>query len=92
MNIIEDATHPRPENGTWVVKEGRHVRVIEVDGSPIGEFVWFNANKFDERFSQARAKVAQRTFLSTRGNHLYPPGTTGERPAPGVAQILARQR
>ena len=68
MNIIEGVTHPGPENGTWVVKEGRHVRVIEVDGSP------------------------KRTFLSTRGNHPYPPGTTGERPAPGVAQILARQR
>ena len=92
MNIIEDATHPRPENGTWVVKAGRQVRVIEVDSTPMGEFVCFNANKFDERFSQARAKVAQRRFLSTRGKHLYAPGTTGERPAPGVARVLARQR
>ena len=52
MNIIEDVTHPGPENGAWVVKAGRQVRVIEVDGSPIGEFVWFNANKFDERFAR----------------------------------------
>ena len=82
MNIIEDVTHPGPENGAWVVKEGRHVRVIEVDGSPIGNFACFNANKFDERFSQARAKVAQRTFPSTRGNHLYPPALLASGPLP----------
>ena len=91
MNIIEDGTHPGPENGIWMIKEGRQIRGIEVDDIPIGEFVCFNANKLDERFGQACAKVTQRTFPSTRGNHLYAP-RIGERPAPGVAQIPARQR
>ena len=67
MNIIEDVTLPGREGGAWVVEKGRHIRIIDVEGGPIGDFVCFNADKLSERFSQARTKANQGKFLLAVG-------------------------
>lgn len=71
INIIEDVTLAGREGGAWLLKEGQHIRVIDVEGGPIGDFVCFNANKLSERFSQARTKANQGKFLLAVGDHLY---------------------
>ena len=71
MNILEDVTLPGREGGCWIVKEGQHIRIIDVEGGPIGDFVCFNANNFNERFSQARTKANQGKFMVSTGDHLY---------------------
>ena len=71
MNIVEDVTLPGREGGAWLVEKGRHIRVIDVEGGAIGDFVCFNADKLTERFSQARTKANQGKFLLSPGDHLY---------------------
>lgn len=71
MNLIEDITLPGRQGGAWVVKTGQHIRIIEVEGGAIGDFVCFNANSLSERFSQARTKANQGKFLLKPGDHLY---------------------
>ena len=91
MNTIEDAALAGPGPGARVIEKGRHVRGIDVEGGPIGEFVCFHANELDERFSQVRSRVTRRKLLITKGNHPYAPGA-GERAAPGVVHVSERQR
>ena len=91
MNIIENAPLPGPDHGARVIREGRHIRVIDVEVSPIGEFACFHANRFGERLGHPRARVTKRKLLISRGNHLHAPGAA-ERPAPGVAHLPERQR
>ncbi len=67
MNIVEDVTLPGREGGAWLVEKGRHIRIIDVEGGPIGDFVCFNADKLSERFSQARTKANQGKFLLAVG-------------------------
>ncbi len=71
MNIVTNITLPGRDGGAWVVKKDQHIRVIDVEGGPIGDFVAFNANDLDERFSQARTKANQGKFLLSVGDHLY---------------------
>jgi len=71
MNIIEDVTLPGRGGGAWTVKQGQHIRIIDVEGGPIGDFVCFNANDLTEKFSQARTKANQGKFLLSEGDHLY---------------------
>lgn len=71
MRILEEVTVPGRQGGAWVVKRGQHIRVTDVEGGPVADFVCFNANNLDERFSQARTKANQGKFLVTKGDHLY---------------------
>ncbi len=71
MNILEDVVLPGRHGGAWTVKKGQHIRIIDVEGAPIGDFVCFNANSLTERFSQARTKANQGKFLLSEGDHLY---------------------
>ena len=71
MNILEDVTLPGREGGAWVVRKEQHIRVIDVEGGPIGDFVCFNANDLTERFSQARTRTNHGKFLLSEGDHLY---------------------
>lgn len=71
MNILQDDTLPGREGGAWTVNAGQHIRVIDIDGGAIGDFVCFNANEPSERFSQARTKANQGKFLLAVGDHLY---------------------
>ena len=71
MKMIEQTHIPGREGGAWVVKEGQHIRIIDVEGGPVGDFVCFNADNLDERFSQARSKANQGKLFLTTGDHLY---------------------
>lgn len=71
MKSVTDTVVPAREGGAWVVKRGQHIRVGEVQGGAIGDFVCFNANDLRERLSQARTKCNQGKLLVTTGHHLY---------------------
>lgn len=71
MKMLKDQEIPARTGGAWVVKKGQHIRVIDVEGGQIGDFVCFNANNLRERFSQARTKANQGKFLISTGDHLY---------------------
>ena len=71
MNILTEELVPARKGGAWVVKRGQHIKVIEVEGGAIGDFVSFNANNLKERFSQARTKADQGKILISTGDHLY---------------------
>ena len=71
MNMLHDVEIPAREGGAWVVREGQNLKVIDVDGGCICDFVCFNAHKLQERFSQARTKANQGKILLSVGDHLY---------------------
>ena len=70
-NDLHDDHIPGREGGAWIVKEGQHIRIEDAEGGPIGDFVCFNADDLDERFSQARTKANQGKFMLSVGDHLY---------------------
>jgi uncharacterized protein len=70
MKILQEATIPGREGGAWLVRRGQHIRVTDLEGGPVADFVCFNANNLNERFSQARTKANQGKFLITKGDHL----------------------
>ena len=71
MKTIAQTNLPGRTGGAWIVRAGQRIRVIDVDGGGLGDFVCFNANKLKERFSQARTKANQGKLLITKGDHLY---------------------
>src|SRR5690625_2071583 len=71
MNILSDETVPGRVGGAWQVKKGQHIRITDVEGGAIGDFVCFNLNNLNERFSQARTKANQGTLFITKGHQLY---------------------
>jgi uncharacterized protein YcgI (DUF1989 family) len=71
MKVIADDSLPGRGGGAWMVRQGQRIRVIDVDGGAIGDWVCFNANKLSERFSQARTKANQGKLLISTGDHLY---------------------
>jgi uncharacterized protein YcgI (DUF1989 family) len=71
MKTVTDVTLPGRGGGAWVVRAGQHIRVTDVEGGGLGDFVCFNADQLNERFSQARTKANQGKLLITKGDHLY---------------------
>jgi uncharacterized protein YcgI (DUF1989 family) len=71
MKILQEATIPGREGGAWLVRRGQHIRVIDLEGGPVADFVCFNANNLNERFSQARTKANQGKFLITKGDNSH---------------------
>jgi uncharacterized protein YcgI (DUF1989 family) len=69
--LIADDLIPARHGGAWIVEPGQHIRVIDVDGGQICDFVCFNADDLGERFSQARTKANQGKFTISAGDHLY---------------------
>ena len=69
--MIADDLIPARHGGAWLVNRGQHIRVIDVEGGQICDFVCFNADRLDERFSQARTKANQGKFAITVGDNLY---------------------
>src|SRR5215471_21580831 len=65
--------HHLPPRTGWagIVPRGQRLRVVEVDGGQIGDFVVFNAANLRERFDQARTKANQGRLLITKGHVLY---------------------
>ena len=52
MKVIHDDFVPGRKGGAWVVKKGKFIKVTDVDGGAIGDFVTFNTNNLKERFDQ----------------------------------------
>jgi uncharacterized protein YcgI (DUF1989 family) len=69
--MIADDLIPARQGGAWLVNRGQHIRVIDVEGGQICDFVCFNADTLAERFSQARTKANQGKFTISTGDHLY---------------------
>ncbi|WP_380676503.1 DUF1989 domain-containing protein [Salinigranum sp. GCM10025319] len=59
------------EGAAVVVEEGKTMRITDVEGGQIVDFVIYNHNNLRERFDQARTKANQGKFLVTTGDHLY---------------------
>jgi uncharacterized protein YcgI (DUF1989 family) len=62
---------PARKGGAWVVEKGQRIRIIDVEGAAICDFVCFNADNLRERFSQARTKADQGKFAISLGDRLY---------------------
>jgi uncharacterized protein len=71
MKVMTQTDLPGRAGGAWIVRAGQHIRVVDVEGGGLGDFVCFNANHLKERFSQARTKANQGKLLITKGDHLY---------------------
>lgn len=59
------------EGTAFVVKKGKTMRITDVEGGQIVDFVIYNNDNLRERFDQARTKANQGKFLLTTGDHLY---------------------
>lgn len=55
----------------YVAQKGQIVRVSEVEGGQIVDFVVINADNHRERFSQARTKANQGKIFVSKGDKLY---------------------
>ena len=71
MKVIAESSVPGRSGGAWLVRKGQRLRVIDLAGGAIGDFVCFNADKLNERFSQARTKSNQGKMLLSTGDRLY---------------------
>lgn len=76
MKLLTDTVVPARTGKAFVVKKGQHIRVMEVEGGQIGDFVAFNAQNLRERFSQARTKANQGKIRITAGDKLYSKSNT----------------
>jgi len=70
-NLLHDEIVAARSGGAWLVKTGQRIRITDIEGAAIGDFVCFNANNLDERLSQARTKANQGRLMITTGHHLY---------------------
>jgi uncharacterized protein YcgI (DUF1989 family) len=68
--LVDDVI-PARDGGAWVLEAGQRMRIIDVEGAAICDFVAFSADNLRERFSQARTKADQGRFAITAGHHLY---------------------
>jgi uncharacterized protein YcgI (DUF1989 family) len=59
------------EGAAFEVPAGKTMRITDVKGGQIVDFVIYNRNNLRERFDQARTKANQGKFLVTTGDHLY---------------------
>ena len=71
MKASIDVTVPGRNGGAWVVQKGQHIRISDIEGGAICDFVCFDANRPSDRFSQARTKANEGRFMVTTGNNLY---------------------
>ncbi|MEM4383922.1 MAG: urea carboxylase-associated family protein, partial [Candidatus Caldarchaeum sp.] len=71
MKVVFDKVVPARSGVALVVKKGQFVRVAEVEGGQIVDFVVLNADNTRERFSQARTKANQGKIYVTKGDKLY---------------------
>ena len=76
MKVIHDDFVPGRKGGAWVVKRGQFIKVTDVDGGAIGNFVTFNANNLKERLDQGRTKADNGKFLISKGITSTPETTT----------------
>ena len=68
---VTTSTIPPRSGKAYIVKKGQQIKVIDVDGGGICDFVIYNANDLRERLSQARTKVDQGKLFLTAGDKVY---------------------
>ena len=71
MKLLTDTVVPARTGKAFVVQRGQRIRVLEVEGGQIGDFVAFNAGNLRERFSQGRTKANQGKIRISTGDRLY---------------------
>lgn len=71
MTLLLDKHLPPRTGWAGVVLRGQRLRIVEVDGGQIGDFVVFNADNVRERFDQGRTKANQGRIFLTKGHVLY---------------------
>jgi uncharacterized protein YcgI (DUF1989 family) len=71
VTLLLDRHLPPRTGWAGVVERGQRLRIIEVDGGQIGDFVVFNADSLSERFDQGRTKANQGRIFVTKGHVLY---------------------
>ena len=71
MTLVQDHYLPPRTGWAGVVRAGQRLRIVEVDGGQIGDFVVFNADDLRERFDQGRTKANQGRIRITTGHVLY---------------------
>jgi uncharacterized protein YcgI (DUF1989 family) len=62
---------PPRQGAALTVEKGRYLKVIDVEGGQIVDFVVINANNYSDRFSQARTKANQGKIFISTGDKLY---------------------
>lgn len=70
MKINEQRIAART-GGCWNLLSGQSIKIVDIEGGQIGDFVAFDLNNLRRRFSQARTKANQGKFLISTGDHLY---------------------
>lgn len=65
--------HVMPPGAPWAapVLKGQVLRLIDVEGQQVGDFVCFNLNRVEEKFSPPNTANLNRTIRVTTGNVLY---------------------
>lgn len=71
MRLVLEHNLPPRTGWAGVVRRGQRLRIVEVEGGQIGDFVVFNAQNLRQRFDQARTKANQGRIFITRGHVLY---------------------
>ena len=62
---------PSRKGAALTVAKGKLLKVIDVEGGQIVDFVVINANNHSDRFSQARTKANQGKIFISKGDKLY---------------------
>jgi uncharacterized protein len=61
-----------PKTATaFLVKKGQHLRVTDVGGKQVGDFIAYNADNLREKLSQARTRAFPKNLYATTGSTLY---------------------
>ena len=76
MKLLLDQHLPPRTGWAGIVPRGQRIRIVEVDGGQIGDFVVFNADNLRERFDQGRTKANQGRILISTGHVLYSKSNT----------------
>ena len=62
---------PPASGRSFVAREGQLVRIIDVEGQQVGDFVCFNLNDLSDKFSAGRTRRNNNTLRVTQGHHLF---------------------
>ena len=71
MKVLTESVVPARTGKAFLVKRHQHIRVLQLEGHQVGDFVVFNANNLRERFNQARTKANLGKITVTTGDRLY---------------------
>jgi uncharacterized protein YcgI (DUF1989 family) len=55
----------------FVVNRGQRLRMTDVEGKQVGDFVAYNLDNLREKFSQARTRAFPKNLYATKGSHIY---------------------